>query len=72
MREQIEKRLAELQAEYSRGQEVAAQMEQERINLQQTLLRISGAIQLCHELLTQPAAAQPAPAETEVDHDVDN
>ena len=68
MREQLEARRAELQAEYERGQQLRASMQQEQVKLEQTLLRIDGAIQLCNEVLTQPAA----PAETEVDHGVDN
>ena len=67
MRDQIEARRAELQAEYEFGQKKAAEMGQELVKLQQTMLRISGAIQLCNELLTQPPHA-----ETEVDHGVDN
>jgi hypothetical protein len=40
-----------------------AEIDQRRAELAQTLLRISGAIQLCNEFLTQPGAA-----ETEVNH----
>ena len=64
--ERITQRRAELAAEYERGQATLAQMEQERARLEQTLLRISGAILVLDELLTQPAA-QPAAAETGVD-----
>jgi len=56
MKEQIERRLAELQAEYESGQNLLTNLNQQRTNLQQTVLRISGAMQVLQELLTQPAA----------------
>ena len=56
MKEQIERRLAELQAEYGSGQNLLTNLNQQRTNLQQTVLRISGAMQVLQELLTQPAA----------------
>lgn len=67
MREQLEQRRAQLETEHTKGQQMLAEMRQQCTTLEQTLLRISGAIQLCNEVLTQPAAA-----ETEVDHGVDN
>jgi hypothetical protein len=54
MREQIERRRAELAAEHAKGQQMFAEMQQQQAQLEQTLLRISGAIQLCDEFLTQP------------------
>ncbi|MGH3943143.1 MAG: hypothetical protein ACRDTG_31875 [Pseudonocardiaceae bacterium] len=51
MQEQLEKRVAELEAEYRAGQEMLADLETKRADLQQTLLRISGAIQVLRELL---------------------
>lgn len=51
MREQMEQRLAELRAEYEAGRKMLADFEAKQINLQQTLLRISGAIQVVEELL---------------------
>ena len=56
--ERITQRRAELAAEYERGQATLAQMEQERARLEQTLLRISGAILVFEELLTQPPAGE--------------
>lgn len=70
MREQIEKRRAELQAEHARGQQVLVEMQQQVTELEKTLLRIGGAIQLCDEFLTQPPA-QPAATEPEVNHGSD-
>ena len=54
MREQLETRRAELQAEYDRGLEMAAELDRQRATLEQTLLRIGGAIQVLGELLAAP------------------
>jgi predicted nuclease with TOPRIM domain len=51
MREQLEKRLAELQAEFEAGQKALAELETQQANLRNTLLRISGAIQVLEEEL---------------------
>lgn len=51
MQEQLEKRVTELQTEYRAGQEMLADLEAKRTDLQQTLLRISGAIQVLREIL---------------------
>ncbi|MDJ0573835.1 MAG: hypothetical protein QNJ65_01540 [Xenococcaceae cyanobacterium MO_234.B1] len=49
MKEQLEKRLAELKAEFESGQKVMAELEAKQANLRDTLLRISGAIQILEE-----------------------
>ncbi|GJD18504.1 hypothetical protein RIVM261_034600 [Rivularia sp. IAM M-261] len=49
MKEQLEKRLAELKAEFASGQKVMADLETKQANLRDTLLRISGAIQILEE-----------------------
>ncbi|MFK0735068.1 MAG: hypothetical protein ACFKPT_30890 [Gloeotrichia echinulata GP01] len=49
MKEQLEKRLAELKAEFASGQKVMADLEAKQANLRDTLLRISGAIQILEE-----------------------
>lgn len=56
MKEQVEQRLTELKAEFTSGQKVLADLEAKQITLRETLLRISGAIQVLEELLaeTQP------------------
>ena len=59
MREQLEKRRAELQAEYERGAAMLQQMERDRETLTQTLLRISGAAQVLDELLAAPQDGEP-------------
>ena len=51
MREQIEKRLSELQTEFEVGQKVMAELEIRQANLRSTLLRIGGAMQVLEELL---------------------
>jgi len=53
MQVQLEQRLNELRTEYETGQQMLAELEAKRANLQQTLLRISGAIQVLEELLAQ-------------------
>lgn len=51
MRAQLEQRLQELRAEFESGQRMLVELEQKRANLEQTMLRISGAIQVLEELL---------------------
>ena len=55
MRERIEARRAELQTEYDRGQTMLQQMDRERAALEQTLLRIAGALQVLGELAQDDA-----------------
>lgn len=49
MKEQLEKRLKELKYEFESGQKMLAEKESELANLRNTLLRISGAIQVLDE-----------------------
>ena len=51
MQQQLEQRLAELREELSAGQKVLTEIDQRRAEVQQTLLRIGGAIQVLEELL---------------------
>ena len=53
MRQQVEHRLDELKAEWTSGQQMLAELEAQQTNLRNTLLRISGAIQVLEELLAQ-------------------
>ncbi len=74
MREQIENRLAILRQELEKGQSELARLERQEAYLRETILRISGAIQVLEELLAsgQPTAQnqshtgemQPAPVKT--------
>jgi hypothetical protein len=63
MKNSLENRLLELRAEYARGEGQLAQLDQRRAEVRDTLLRISGAIQVLEELLQAEAAlgtVQPA------------
>lgn len=53
MREQIENRLNELRQEFETGQSRLHELEVQRARLSETLLRISGAIQVLEETLAQ-------------------
>lgn len=59
MRGQLLRRLEELKREFAEGRKRAMELEQQQTTLHQTLLRISGAIQVLEEELkvqTQDAA----------------
>ncbi len=58
MKQQIEQRLNTLKSELTSGQKMLADLEAKQTNLRDTLLRISGAIQVLEELLAQ---SQPSP-----------
>jgi hypothetical protein len=51
MRSNLEKRLLELRTELSRGQQHLDSLERQRQDVRDTLLRISGAVQVLEELL---------------------
>lgn len=51
MKEQLEQRLLELKAEFESGQKMLAELEARQANLRDSLLRISGAIQVLEEEL---------------------
>jgi hypothetical protein len=58
MRELLEQRLAELQNELAAGQKMQTELDAKRVQLQATMLRIEGAIQVIEEVLhTEPAPA---------------
>ncbi len=75
MREQMEERLRLLQAEFKAGQEILAELESRQASVRNTLVRISGAIQVLEELLdperspdqslqnSAPSVAQPVATE---------
>jgi prefoldin subunit 5 len=52
-------RLKTLEAEFQKGQQMLAELDQRRAEIRDTLLRIGGAIQVLKEL----ASTQPEPAE---------
>ena len=57
MREHMTQRRAELQAEHEKGAQMLATMERERVQLEQTMLRIAGALAMLDELLRTAGGA---------------
>lgn len=53
MKEHLEQRLKELKAEFESGQKMLAELEVKQTNLRDSLLRISGAIQVLEEELSK-------------------
>jgi hypothetical protein len=49
----VKEKLAELKADFERGQQRLQLLDQQRAELRDTLLRISGAIQILEELIAQ-------------------
>lgn len=59
MQEQLQERLELLKKEFASGQARLQELEMQQGHLRETLLRISGAIQVLEELLAQnPPAAE--------------
>lgn len=58
--QQFHERLQNLKREFSVGQEKLAHLDGERANLRDTLLRISGAIQVLEELLANDPSKRQA------------
>lgn len=56
--ETINGRLTGLRSEYTAGQQMLADLEARQAELRQTLLRISGAIQVLEELLDDPGTLE--------------
>ena len=54
MREQLEQRLHALKAEWETGQQMLAELETKQAHLRETLLRISGAVQVLEEMRAAP------------------
>jgi hypothetical protein len=53
MRERLEQRLASLKTEFEAGQKMHADLEAKQASVRETLLRISGAIQVLEETLAE-------------------
>jgi predicted nuclease with TOPRIM domain len=72
MKEQLQQRLQSLKTEYEAGQKMLADLETKQANLRDTLLRISGAIQVLEEALNEadsPEAITPLNTDnTELDN----
>ena len=70
MKTQLEQRLQALREEFETGQRMVAELEAKQAQLRQSLLRISGAIQVLEEELAEEAhtaSAQNGQAEPEVE-----
>ncbi len=61
MQEQLEQRLKELKPEFEIGQKTLADLDARQANLRETLLRISGAIQVLEEELSKSNATVAKP-----------
>lgn len=55
MKEQLERRIQELKNEFEAGQKMLAEIDARELNLRNTLIRISGAIQVLEEELEKEA-----------------
>ena len=53
MQEKLQQRLQSLKSEYEAGQKMMAELEARQTNLRDTLLRITGAIQVLEEALSE-------------------
>ncbi|WP_424097822.1 hypothetical protein [Moorena producens] len=58
MKQQLEQRLASLKTEFESGQKILTDLEVKKAKLTETLLRISGAIQVLEEMLAQSQALE--------------
>ena len=67
MRENLERRLQQLKAEFEAGQKMLADLETRQTTLRETLLRISGAIQVLEEELARLDGQAPAEESQEPD-----
>ena len=61
MHEQLQRRLESLKKEFASGRARAMELEQQRATLNQTLLRISGAIQVLEEELKAAPSQEGTP-----------
>lgn len=57
MNDHIEQRLKELKAEFEAGQKMLSELEARQLDLRNTLLRISGAVQVLEEVLAAGTAS---------------
>jgi hypothetical protein len=60
MRKQLEQRIKQLKTEFESGQKSLAELETKEANLRNTLLRISGAIQVLEEELSKEGPQAPS------------
>lgn len=67
MRGELERRLTELRSEYEAGRRLEADLQARLSEVSQTVLRLSGAIQVLEELLSADGSRNGAPADTAVE-----
>lgn len=60
VRAQLKERLDALKEEYRAGQQMVADLEARQLEVRQTVLRISGAIQVLEELLAEAVTDAPS------------
>ena len=63
MDEKLQQRLEELKQEFAAGQKMLADLDAQQADLKQTLLRISGAIQVLEEMLENEGDSESASEE---------
>lgn len=63
MKEKLEKRLTELKAEFEQGEKMLSDLDAKREQVSQTMLRISGAIQVIEEMLKEEESTSDKPSE---------
>lgn len=69
MRDRLQARLGELKKEFATGQTHLQELEKQQIYLRETILRISGAIQVLEELLAEgPVVEQNGTRSSETQH----
>jgi hypothetical protein len=66
VKQQLQQRLKELKQEQASGQKMLADLQRQQAELEQTLLRISGAIQVLEELLAQEEEGKGAASDSEL------
>jgi prefoldin subunit 5 len=67
MKSELEARLMVLKEEYQKGQGQLVALEQETANLRNTMIRISGAIQVLEELLGEKESEGSLPVNNSLD-----
>ena len=64
MKQQLEQRLKELRDQFESGQKMMTELESKQANLRDTLLRISGAIQVLEELIISESGVGEMPEQS--------
>ena len=67
MRGELERRLTELRSEFEAGRRLEVDLQARLSEVSQTVLRVSGAIQVLEELLSADGSRNGAPADTAVE-----